>query len=304
MDFRHLTSFTALARTLHFGRAASELNISPSTLSRSIAQLERLVGVELLERNNRRVVLTPAGERFQQYALQALAGWDSVRQDLREGAESLHGEIRIYCSVTASYSYLHRMLTDFLGQHPRVKISLRTGDPELAPDRVRSGQEEIAIGVKPDRLPAGLSFRSLAESALQLIAAADASKGPASFGPKQLAGESLVLPERGVGRVRIDSWMREQHVSPAVAAQVAGNEAIVSMVSLGRGLGVVPQIVLDNSPLADRVRVLPLRPRLGSIEIGLFAQESRLQGRLLKTFWESASSVQSASGARAMNKVS
>ena len=288
MDFRHLTSFAALARTLHFGRAASELNISPSTLSRSIAQLEKLVGVELLERNNRRVVLTPAGERFQQYALQALASWDSVRQELREGAETLHGEIRIYCSVTASYSYLHRMLTDFLGQHPRVKISLRTGDPELAPDRVRSGQEDMAIGVRPDRLPAGLAFRPLAESALQLIAAANFEVPRSSFGPGQLGQHSLVLPERGVGRVRIDSWMRDHKVKPAVAAQVAGNEAIVSMVSLGRGLGVVPQIVLDNSPLADRVQVLPLRPRLGSIEIGLFAQESRLQGRLLKTFWQSA----------------
>ncbi len=288
MDFRHLTSFLALARTLHFGRAASELNISPSTLSRSIAQLEEVVGAQLMERNNRRVVLTPAGERFQHYAQETLAQWDSVRQDLREGAISLDGEIRIYCSVTASYSYLHRLLTDFLNQHPRVRVSLRTGDPDLAPDRVRAGQEEIAIGVRPARLPSGLSFRPIATTALQLICGIDDDIDPVSIGPELLARQPLILPERGVGRSRIDRWMREHKVLPLVAAQVAGNEAIVSMVSLGRGLGVVPQIVLDNSPLADRVRVLPMAAPLGVIEIGLFALESRLRGRLLGTFWQAS----------------
>ncbi|MFK7956454.1 MAG: HTH-type transcriptional activator IlvY [Lysobacterales bacterium] len=288
MDFRHLTSFSALARTLHFGRAASELNISPSTLSRSIAQLEEVVGAQLMERNNRRVVLTPAGERFQQYAQDTLAQWDAVRQDLREGASSLDGEIRIYCSVTASYSYLHRLLTDFLDDHPRVKISLRTGDPDLAPDRVRAGQEEIAIGVRPTRLPSGLAFRSIAQSPLQLIGSTSEKVSAEAIGANLLAEQPLILPERGVGRSRVDRWMKEHRVTPTVAAQVAGNEAIVSMVSLGRGLGVVPQIVLDNSPLAEQVQVLPLAAPLGHIEIGLFALESRLQGRLLGTFWQAS----------------
>ncbi len=288
MDFRHLTSFSALARTLHFGRAASELNISPSTLSRSIAQLEEVVGAQLMERNNRRVVLTPAGERFQQYAQETLAQWDAVRQDLREGASSLDGEIRIYCSVTASYSYLHRLLTDFLDDHPRVKISLRTGDPDLAPDRVRAGQEEIAIGVRPSRLPSGLAFRPISQSALQLIGSAADISSDEAIVPKMLEDQPLILPERGVGRSRVDRWMKEHRVTPTVGAQVAGNEAIVSMVSLGRGLGVVPQIVLDNSPLAQQVRVLPLAAPLGHIEIGLFALESRLQGRLLGTFWQAS----------------
>jgi LysR family positive regulator for ilvC len=74
-------------------------------------------------------------------------------------------------------------------------------------------------------------------------------------------------------------------VLPDIYAQVAGNEAIVSMVSLGFGIGVVPRIVLDNSPLAERVEVLDVRPALAPYEVGLFALEKRLASPLISAFW-------------------
>jgi len=123
---------------------------------------------------------------------------------------------------------------------------------------------------------------------MQVICDTNDKLDATTIGPQMLSEQPLILPERGVGRTLVDRWMREHGVSPTVAAQVAGNEAIVSMVSLGRGLGVVPQIVLDNSPLADQVRVVNLPAPLGPIEIGLFALESRLQGRLLGTFWQAS----------------
>ncbi|MCO4758589.1 MAG: HTH-type transcriptional activator IlvY, partial [Oceanospirillaceae bacterium] len=68
--------------------------------------------------------------------------------------------------------------------------------------------------------------------------------------------------------------------------QVAGNEAIVSMVSLGFGVGVVPRIVLDNSPLADRVQVLDVQPELEAYDVGLFALNKKLKSPLIRAFWE------------------
>jgi LysR family positive regulator for ilvC len=58
------------------------------------------------------------------------------------------------------------------------------------------------------------------------------------------------------------------------------------MVSLGFGVGVVPQIVLDNSPLADAVAVLKVAPALAPYEVGLFTLEKRLRSPLLAAFWE------------------
>ena len=95
----------------------------------------------------------------------------------------------------------------------------------------------------------------------------------------------MILPERGLARRRVDEWFRSIGMQPNIYAQVAGNEAIVSMVSLGFGVGVVPQIVLDNSPLADTVRVLDVKPGLEAYEVGLFTLEKKLASPLINAFW-------------------
>src|SRR5690554_7807054 len=69
----------------------------------------------------------------------------------------------------------------------------------------------------------------------------------------------MVLSETGLARVGVDSWFKAKNIQPHIYAQVTGNEAIVSMVALGVGVGVVPELVLRNSPLAGRVRILNAR---------------------------------------------
>ena len=96
----------------------------------------------------------------------------------------------------------------------------------------------------------------------------------------------MILNERGLARERVDRWFRARGVLPTVYAQVAGNEAIVSMVSLGFGVGVVPEIVLANSPLADKVHSLPVRPALAPYEVGLVALERKRSSPLVEAFWK------------------
>ena len=95
----------------------------------------------------------------------------------------------------------------------------------------------------------------------------------------------MILSESGLSRTRVDAWFRDQGMQPTIYAQVAGNEAIVSMVSLGFGVGVVPQIVLENSPLADTIRILDIRPELEAYEVGLFTQEKKLRSPLVSALW-------------------
>ena len=95
----------------------------------------------------------------------------------------------------------------------------------------------------------------------------------------------MILSERGLARERVGAWFQNLELTPDIYAQVAGNEAIVSMVSLGFGVGVVPRIVLDNSPLAETVQVLDVRPALAPYDVGLFALENRLARPLIAAFW-------------------
>jgi len=95
----------------------------------------------------------------------------------------------------------------------------------------------------------------------------------------------MTLSERGVSRTRVDEGLRHRDIAPRIYAQVTGNEAIVSMVSLGFGIGVVPKIVLDNSPLKDRIRVLDVKPELEPYDIGLFTLKKNLKNPLVDAFW-------------------
>lgn len=289
MDTRNLKQFVTLAETLHFGRASETCHISPSALSRSIKQLEREVGVKLLERDNRSVELTRHGERFLEFARDSLTQWDVVRNALLEDADALHGEVSIYCSVTASYSFLFDLLSEFRRDYPRIEIKLHTGDPEHAVQRVLAGEEDIAIGARPGSLPSTLAFKPITKTPLVFIAAADSDEYAGLSGRHARRDDwrqtPMILSETGLARRRVDAWFRALRIQPQVYAQVAGNEAIVSMVSLGFGVGVVPRIVLDNSPLATNVRVLDVRPKLEPYDVGLFALRKKLKSPLIEAFW-------------------
>ena len=95
----------------------------------------------------------------------------------------------------------------------------------------------------------------------------------------------MILAEKGLARNRVDQWFRTLGVSPRIYAQVAGNEAIVSMVSLGFGIGVVPEIVIENSSLAEQIRILDIKPALEPYNLGLFALKRSLNNSLVGAFW-------------------
>lgn len=289
MDSKSLQHFLMLADTLHFSRASAACHISPSTLSRTIKQLEDELGVTLFIRDNRSVSLTAEGRRLQTYARETLLQWQTLRSTLQADQQELQGELSMYCSVTASYSFLYEILSHFRQDYPRIEIKLHTGDPAEAIQRVQNGTEDIAIGARPDQLPQDIAFRSITRSPLVFIVPADQPElqqrlsGTASKANWQ--DVPMILSEAGLARKRSDLWFRSLGIKPLIYAQVAGNEAIVSMVSLGFGVGLVPQIVLDNSPLASRVTALKVTPELTPFEVGIFALEKKLRHPLIHAFW-------------------
>ncbi len=299
MNIRSLENFLALAELLHFGRASAASNISLSALSRNIRQLEEEVGAKLFDRDNRVVTLTRAGAKFQHYAKNATRQWRLICNELNDSTGELHGEISLYCSVTASHSILFDLLNRFRPDFPGIEIKLHTGDPELAISRVVAGQEEIAIAALPDSPPRGILFKPITESPLVFIASKHIDniaipggagksgnvRGRMNKWSKQWAEVPMILSEGGLARTRVNEWFRNLGVNPRIYAQVAGNEAIVSMVSLGLGVGVVPKIVLDNSPLADRIKTIPVKPLLAPYNVGLVVLKKNLDNPLVNAFW-------------------
>ncbi|TNF09680.1 MAG: LysR family transcriptional regulator, partial [Pseudomonadales bacterium] len=126
MDSHSLRLFLSLADNLHFGKTSREQHVSPSALSRSIKQLEEELGATLFVRDNRSVRLTREGQQFREYASDVMNGWQAIRQTFMQDQQSLHGELSLYCSVTASYSFLYDILSSFRQDYPRIEMKLHT----------------------------------------------------------------------------------------------------------------------------------------------------------------------------------
>ncbi|MBL1377427.1 HTH-type transcriptional activator IlvY [Zobellella iuensis] len=286
MDIRNLELFVHLSQSLHFGRTADAMAVSPSTLSRAIQRLEQELGCELLDRDNRSVTLTPAGLRLQRFAGHWLADWQGIREQLKQNESPLQGRLRLFCSVTASYFLLPDILARFRTRYPQLELRLETGDPALAIDKVLQDESDLSIGARPDALPAKLDFIKLQTVPLVFIAPRIPCPATELLQQKQADWSKIpvILPEQGVARKRTNQWFRNKGISPHIYAEVAGNEAIVGMVALGCGIALVPTAVIEHSPMADKIQRLHVTPDLKPFEVGVCLLKKRLDDPLIQAF--------------------
>ena len=135
-------------------------------------------------------------------------------------------------------------------------------------------------------MPPSVIFVELAQTPLVFIASSEdgegVNAGPAGTDWQQIP---VILAERGLSRDRIDQWFREKGIRPNVYAEVAGNEALLAMVSLGCGVGVVPELVLEKSPLREQVRIFRVEPGLAPFIIGACTLEKNLRNPVIRAFW-------------------
>jgi len=295
VDVRACQLFLKLAETRHFGRAAALCNLSPSAVSRQLKRLEETVGQHLLDRDSRQVHLTPAGRHFLEYARKAVDDWQQLRSDLGASRDQLSGEVSVFGSVTASYSMLTQILPEMRERYPGVEIKLRTGDQADGIERVLEGAEDSAIIARPVRLAKRLTFLPLRHTPLRLVGPRTPSALARQL-DQWLAEEAepdwttlpVILAERGLARERLLERLRELGQEPQIYAQVAGHEAVVSMVSLGFGVAVVPELVIQHSPKRETIRVLPWLEDLEPFALGLCALDERVKDPLLEAFWRCA----------------
>lgn len=289
MDYKDLHIFLSVSNILHLGKASTQLHMSASTLSRRISRMEEEVGAQLFVRDSSPIRITQAGEQFRQHAEHTLLAWQQLRKAVSTQVSDLTGQLTLYCSVTASYSFLADLLSRFREQYPKVDLRIHTGDAAESISRVLSKEADVVIAARPEQLPQELVFKAMASTPLLFIAPKSLNVVPeVRSSTIDWSNVPMVLSETGLARTRVNNWFQAKDIRPHIYAQVTGNEAIVSMVALGVGVGVVPELVLRNSPLAGRVRILNAQPELEPFSIGLCTQSQRLSEPLLQALWKTA----------------
>ncbi len=285
MDIRTLQLFRHLSGSLHFARTSLACNITPSALTRVIQRLETEVGEQLFLRDNRSVELTFAGLAFRKYAEDVILRWEKLQGELSED-DVLAGELSLYCSVTAAHSILPEIITKYRLVHPKVQIRLETGDPAKSLHRLVNRDVDVVIAALPEKMPKHLTFLKMATSPLVFI-------GPRRFpdilvytkGKIDWEKTPMILADVGLSRERMDLWFAKNRLVPNIYSRVAGHEAIIALVNLGCGMGLVPRLVLEKSPLRKEVVILDAMPELPPYEIGLCTIQTSLINPKIQALW-------------------
>ena len=252
-----LAAFLKVADACSVSRAAGELGVGKSLVSKRVAQLEQQVGATLFSRSTRKVVLTPAGEAYAEFARRALAEMGAGEERLRALRSELTGRIRVTATVAWGQRVLASVLPEFLRLHPAIEIDLNLSDRLLD-----VAFERIDIALRWSAAPAqGLSSTPVAVIGWALVAApaylatAGTPLAPAELGPhsclcywREASDDLWMLAAAGeVATVRVRS---RYHVD--------NPEAVTEAAIAGVGVAMLPDFLCQDA-LADGrlVRVLP-----------------------------------------------
>ena len=243
MELRHLRYFVAVAEELHFGRAASRLNVAQPALSQQIKQLERELGALLLARTKRRVALTEPGRLFLPEARRTLAQ-AALAVEIARGAEAGQiGRLRIGYVDAALWSPLPEVIRVFRERFGRVSISMLKRLPPEQPADIRRGDIDVAIGPPPP-VNAEVEVVSFTEEpGMVALPAAHPLAGRKSIAMGDLADAPWVLvPARVPSRLR-DVTFRAAAAAgftPRVTQEARELDALIALVSAGLGVTLVP----------------------------------------------------------------
>ena len=281
MDIHSFRVYLALCKHLHFGKTSAEFHMSPSSLSRLIQKLEDGVGQPLLVRDNRSVALTPQGELFREYARDAVANWEEMQRSLQASSERLSGTLKLFASVTASMSILPDVLSRFRQDFPDIHIQLETGYAVDAIQHLSEGSDVVVASLTRDEDP-NLEKNIVTSTPIVAVALVDQLRSSIDW-----STAPLVLPGFGQVREAVDNWLRQENVAPNIYTEVDGNEAILSLVALGCGIGFVPRLVCENSPLKGRVSVVE-GMTFGEFHVGFCTRPKQLHNSaIIRAFWAS-----------------
>ena len=271
MELRHLRYFVAVAEELNFTRAAEKLRLAQPSLTRQIHNLENELGVQLLERSNRGVVLTTAGAVFYDEVQAVLARLEHARVKTQQTERGDIGMLSIGFVSIADYGILPPALKSFRARFPLVEEQLHELTTDAQIRELRAARLDLGIALAPVDEP-DLAFKGVLREELVLAAPAGdpAAKGDGPISLRSLSRASFIVPPREVASGLYDLTISHCHASgfaPQITQHARQMQTVIGLVSSGMGFALVPSSVRNLQ--RPGVRYRPLRGKPAFIELGI-----------------------------------
>ncbi len=251
MDVRQLRHFTAVAETLHFGRAAERLGMTQPPLSQSIMALEKELGAPLFERTRRTVALTPFGAQWLRHVRPVLEGVDALPGIARRLRDGDAGDLAISFVSTADYSVLPTLVRRYTSLFPEVAVSLTEATSDVQIAALLQGKGHVGLIIPPPGavLPERLSYLPLVTEPLvaavpdSWIADGRLTVSGGRLEPEAVVGAPLILfPRRSAPAFHdlITGYYAAHGGHARIVQEAIQMQTIISLVSAGMGVALVP----------------------------------------------------------------
>lgn len=247
LNFHHLFYFWRVAKLGHLTRAAEEVHTSQSALSAQIRQLEERLGEPLFTRENRRLVLTEAGQVVLAYA-EEIFGLGQELLGRLEGRSQGMVRLRVGSVATLSRNYQENLLRPLLAD-PGVVLTLESGLLDGLLQRLVEHQLDVVLA--NESVPAGperpLHCRFLASQAISVVGPAQRWQAGALRVPQDLHGLDIALPgPRHAVRGQFDALCATAGVAPRLRAEV-DDMAMLRLIARDSGwLALLPEVVVQD----------------------------------------------------------
>ena len=257
-----LRTFTEVIARGSFSAAAARLRLTQPAVSLQVRQLEKRLGVRLIERVGKRATPTLAGAELLDHAQRVDAAVAAALEGMARHAGGTLGRVRIGTGATACIYLLPPVLRDLRRRFPGLEITVKTGNTA----EVLRELEENSLDLGLVTLPApgrGFAVTPLLEDPFVAIAPAEGEALPKVVTPARLAELPLVLYEAGGNTRRVvDEWFARAGIALTPVMDLGSVEAIKELVGASLGCAVLPGLAVRDA--GERIPIVsrPLSPRL------------------------------------------
>ena len=260
MELRHLRYFVAIADSLSFTKAAAILRVAQPALSRQLRDLEDELGARLLERNSRRVGLTPAGETFVAEARAVLTRAEQAIAAVRRVAKT--EIIHIGYAPTLAAPHLPGAIERWNAKHPLARAELHDLSTTEMLAGLRTGKLDLTIGPQPAHTPDGIESRTLRDEGMLLaLPPRHALSKASSIAAAKLATIALLaFPAADYPEYveHVATYLSANGVKFAPVQECDGVMSLISAVESGAGAAFVSESIACLFP--RRVPLRKLKP--------------------------------------------
>ncbi|WP_397474170.1 pca operon transcription factor PcaQ [Pusillimonas sp.] len=253
---RHLQCFVAVAQEQHLRKAAERLHLSQPAVSKTLAELEELVGARLMDRGRFGARLTRDGQSFLDHALSVLEALEGARRAVQDDGQGAHETVMVGALPTVAPDLLPEALVLFRRVWPQVRVDVQIGANAPLLDKLRSGEVDFVLGRMADPAAvAGLSFELLYVEPLVAVARAEhpllAEPDPALH---RIVEYPLIVSTRGtVPRHNTESFLRSRGLGLPSNCLETLSVSVARLVAMGTDsvwftpMGAVREDVLNGS---------------------------------------------------------